>query len=110
MRKLAKKGIKSVFGSWAKLTQLKAIALEKNMFLVLNLDLSTSTRIINIWTTQPFIGFNLQAVFGLGWESAPVMISKCFAVCVSWVVTRKLSPTCEMARPEEVRLPRSYQT
>eukprot|EP00983_Pelagomonas_calceolata_P016944 533084-Pelagomonas_calceolata.AAC.1 len=44
--KLAKKGIKSVFGSWAKLTQLSAIAIEKNMFLVL--DFSTSTYITNI--------------------------------------------------------------
>eukprot|EP00983_Pelagomonas_calceolata_P009295 300225-Pelagomonas_calceolata.AAC.1 len=39
-------------------------------------------------------------VFGLGWESTPVMIINFFAVCVSWVVTRKLSPICEMARPE----------
>eukprot|EP00983_Pelagomonas_calceolata_P021503 673619-Pelagomonas_calceolata.AAC.1 len=55
-------------------------------------------------------------VFGLGWESTPVIrkekkrlrrpgLAACikesddkfFAVCVSWVVTRKLSPICEMA-------------
>eukprot|EP00983_Pelagomonas_calceolata_P042484 1138526-Pelagomonas_calceolata.AAC.1 len=41
----------------------------------------------------------MESVRWLGWESTPVMISKCFAVCVSWVITRKLSPICE-ARPE----------
>eukprot|EP00983_Pelagomonas_calceolata_P027404 860671-Pelagomonas_calceolata.AAC.1 len=46
MWKLAKQGIKSVSGSWAKLTQLTAIAIEKNMFLFL--DFSRSTLITNI--------------------------------------------------------------
>eukprot|EP00983_Pelagomonas_calceolata_P046009 1139970-Pelagomonas_calceolata.AAC.1 len=39
MWKLAKKGIESAFGSWAKLTHLKGIAIEENMFHVL--DFST---------------------------------------------------------------------
>eukprot|EP00983_Pelagomonas_calceolata_P026036 817186-Pelagomonas_calceolata.AAC.1 len=41
------------------------------------------------------------------WESIPVMISNFFAVCVSWVVARKLSPICEMARPEIHNEPRA---
>eukprot|EP00983_Pelagomonas_calceolata_P018272 572823-Pelagomonas_calceolata.AAC.1 len=36
MWKLAMKGIKTASGSWAKLRQLKAIAIERKMFLVLD--------------------------------------------------------------------------
>eukprot|EP00983_Pelagomonas_calceolata_P125649 1161225-Pelagomonas_calceolata.AAC.28 len=64
MRKLAKKGINSEFGSWAKLTQLKAlqaIAIEKNIMMFLVLDF-TPTLITNNSTTQSFTGLGLQAV------------------------------------------------
>eukprot|EP00983_Pelagomonas_calceolata_P037865 1136552-Pelagomonas_calceolata.AAC.1 len=38
-------------------------------------------------------------VFRLGWESTSVMISKSFAVCVSWVVTRKGKEKKGLRRP-----------
>eukprot|EP00983_Pelagomonas_calceolata_P077337 1153815-Pelagomonas_calceolata.AAC.3 len=50
--------------------------------------------------TKAKLSHTADNVFGLGWESTSVMISKFFAVCVSWVVTRKLSPICEIARFE----------
>eukprot|EP00983_Pelagomonas_calceolata_P053501 1143318-Pelagomonas_calceolata.AAC.1 len=46
-----------------------------------------------MWSMLNLLGMNTEAksshaadyACGLGWESKPVMISNCFAVCVLWV-------------------------